>query len=74
MSLMVDNVQINTNYVRKALNDAGPLGRPTVALLKAEQCMRGMPTMMTELQDKGFLEFIKDFHLINCSSISRVLV
>ena len=49
MSLMVDNVQINTAYLTKALNDAGPSGRSTVALLQADKkCMRGMPTMKTE--------------------------
>ena len=34
MSLMVDNVQIDTAYLTKALNDAGPLGHSTVALLQ----------------------------------------
>ena len=33
--------------------------------------MRRMPTMKTELQDKGFLKFIKDFHLMNRLSIIR---
>ena len=75
MSLMFDNVQVNTAYLTtlktlKALNDAGPLGRSTVALLQAEQkCMKGMPTMKTEFQDKGFLKFIKDYHLMNRLSI-----
>ena len=72
MSLMVDNVQINSAYLTKALNDAGPLGRSTVALLQAElKCMRRMPTMTTELQDKGFLKLIKYYHLMNRLSIIR---
>ena len=72
MSLMVDNVQINSAYLTKALNDAGPLGRSTVALLQAElKCMRRMPTMKTELQDKGFLKLIKYYHLMNRLSIIR---
>ena len=72
MSLMVDNVQISTAYLTKALNDAGPLGRSTVALLQAElKCMRRMPTMKTELHDKGFLKLIKYCHLMNRLSIIR---
>ena len=72
MSVMVDSVHIDTAYIAKALNNAGPLGRPTVASLQAEQkCMRGMLTMKTELQDKGFLNFIKGFHLMNRLSIIR---
>ena len=35
MSLVVDNVHINTAYLTKTLIDAGPHGRATVALLKA---------------------------------------
>ena len=66
MSLMVDNAQINTAYLKKALNDAGPLCRFTAALLKAEQKFtRGMPILKTGLQDKGFLRFIKHSHLMN---------
>ena len=62
MSLMVDNVQIYTAYLSKALNNAGPFGCSTVVLLQAEQkSTRGMLTMKTELQDKGFLKLIKDF-------------
>ena len=62
MSLMVDNVQIDFAYLTKPLYDAGPLGCCTNAFLQAEQkCMGGMPTMKTELQDKGFHKFIKDF-------------
>ena len=48
MSLMIDNVQINTAYLTKALNDVGHLGRLTAAFLKAEQKFtRGMPKMRT---------------------------
>ena len=36
MSLMVDNVQVNAAHQIKALDDAGPLGRSTVAPLQAE--------------------------------------
>ena len=36
--------------------------------------MRGMPTMKTELQDKGSLKLIKDFQLMNRLSIIMALV
>ena len=34
--------------------------------------MRSMLTMGTELLDKGFLNFVKDFHLMNRLSLLRV--
>ena len=46
------NVQINTAYLNKAFNDAGPRGCSTAAVLEAEQmCMKSMPTMVTEMLD-----------------------
>ena len=50
----------------------GPLGQSTKALLKVEQnCIRGMPTMGTELQDKRFLKFVKSYHIMNRLSLLR---
>ena len=72
ISLVVDYVQANAAYLPNALNDMGPLGQSTKALLKVEQkCIRGMPTMGTELQDKRFLKFVKSYHIMNRLSLIR---
>ena len=45
-SLMVDYVQQTGAYLTRALNDNGPLGWSTQALLKHQhRCMAGMPTI-----------------------------
>ena len=50
----------------------GPLGQSTKAILRVEQkCIRGMPTIETELQDKRFLRFIKSYHIMNRLSLIR---
>lgn len=53
---MVDNVEsfeINKTNQTKALIDDGPLWQSLVALLQAEQrCLRSMPVVGTETQDK----------------------
>ena len=71
-SLMVDYVQANTAYLSKALNDKGPLGQSTKALLEAEKtCIGNSPTLETGLQNKRFLKFIKHFHIMNRVSLIR---
>ena len=71
-SLMVDYVQANTAYLSKALNDKGPLGLSTKALLEAEKaCIGNIPTLETGLQDKRFLKFIRHFHIMNRVSLIR---
>ena len=71
-SLMVDYVQANTAYLSKALNDKGPLGQSTKALLEAEKaCIGNIPTLETGLQDKRFLKFIRHFHIMNRVSLIR---
>ena len=71
MSLMVNNVQINTAYLgHSTMPD--PVIRSRAALFKAEQTyMRSLPTMGTEVLHKGFPEFLNDFHLMNCLRIVR---
>ena len=57
-----------------ALIDMGPLGQSTKALLKVEQkCIRCMPTMGTELQDKRFLKCVKSYHIIEQTQLDKII-
>ena len=53
------------------LSDARTLGRATAALFEANKCMRSLPKMGDDLQDKGFLEFVNDLHLTKSLSVFR---
>ena len=71
-SLMLDYVQLNAAYLVRALNDDGPLGWSTKALLRLQHThMAGMPTLNKDKPQRALEATTKDFHILRKLSLLK---
>ena len=71
-SLMLDYAQLNTAYLVRALNDPGPLGWSTQALLKLQhQSMAGMQTLHKDRPQPMLQKKAQDHHLLKRLSLIK---
>ena len=71
-SLLIDYAQLNGAYLTRALNDDGPLGWSTRALLKIQhERMAGMPVLSKDNPRPLLQRAAKDFHLLRKISILK---
>ena len=69
-SLMVDYVQLNAAYLTRALNDEGPLGWTTRAMMRQQHTLAaGTPNMHKDKQHRLHAAATQDLHIIRQLSL-----
>ena len=65
-------VQQSAAHLTRALNDQGPMGMSTRAMLKAEQkCVGNIQTLSTTEKNKGLLRVVRNLYTLNQVSLMR---